>query len=78
MLGSTPARRVYYYPLVEFHLRQMSDPEHPDKKQPLSERIKHLGDQVTSLKKAIREELDWREKLRPFDFDEWDDDEDRS
>ena len=52
----------------------MSDSEHPDKDQPLRERIRHLGDEVSTLKKAIREELDWREKLRPFDFDEWEDD----
>jgi hypothetical protein len=56
----------------------MSDREHPDKKQPLGERIRNLGEEVTSLKKAIREELDWREKLRPFDFDEWEDDQDTS
>lgn len=39
---------------------------------PLGERIRELSDQVTSLRKAIHEELDWREKSRAIDLDDWD------
>jgi hypothetical protein len=43
--------------------------------QPLRERIMRLGQEAESLHRAISEELDWREKARPVDLDDWDDDE---
>ena len=42
-------------------------------KRPLGERIRELSEQVTSLRKAIHDELDWREKSRAIDLDDWDD-----
>ena len=43
-------------------------------KPPLRERLRELAEEVSALRKAIHEELDWREKSHPVDLDDWDDD----
>lgn len=41
-------------------------------KRPLGERIRNLANDVSALRKAIHEELDWR-KAHAVDLDDWDD-----
>lgn len=43
----------------------------PENKPPLNERIRQLADEVAALRRAITEELDWREELRARELDDW-------
>ena len=49
----------------------MDKPRHKRTRQALMrERISRLGDDLNNLSSAIREELDWREKLYPVSADD--------
>jgi hypothetical protein len=41
---------------------------------PLGQRIRDLADDVSALRKAIHDELDWRQKNHSVDIEDWDDD----
>jgi hypothetical protein len=64
---------VFAGPILGYRRHRKMEPESVNTR-PLGQRIRDLADDVSALRKAIHDELDWRQKNHSVDIEDWDDD----